>query len=263
MGLRAAHGRTLWLCLFAVLAASAVACSCAGAALPSYSNCVAIEGPFTSATCHHLGPPDTWAVLPFEFGPEHPNTSFEAHAMKDDVRVETTSLTAITCQGGRSDGHFAGSKEQQSVFLSFTGCRLGTHKCASAGQGPGKIVTSPLQGVLGYLAGKGTGAPTVGLSLSAETGPLLEATCAGVGVRLTGAVVGTVTRDIDFINKISTESFVQSAGVQEFTSFEGGAPGEQELSAEIDMGGGYQPAGPAGLQLSERVQWPMLAEIEA
>jgi hypothetical protein len=117
--------------------------------------------------------------------------------------------------------------------------------------------------VLGYLTGKGTGDPTVGLSLSAETGPLLEASCAGVGVGLAGAVIGTVTQDINFINKISTQSFTQTAGVQEFTSFEGGTPGAQELSAEINMGGGYQPAGPAGLQLSERVQWPMLAEIEA
>jgi hypothetical protein len=33
------------------------------------------------------------------------------------VRIETTSLTTVTCQGGHANGNFAGSKEQKSVFL--------------------------------------------------------------------------------------------------------------------------------------------------
>jgi hypothetical protein len=258
--------RIFWLCLLAALGANAVASATASAAPPAYAECVATEGPFTSPNCRHLGPPDTWAIVPFEFGAEQPLDTFDANAKVDDVRIETTSLAALTCRDGSSSGQFSGSKEQKSVVLALRGCRLGATKCASAGEQAGKILTNPLEGVLGYLAGKGTSTPTVGLRLSAETGPfLLEATCGNVSIRLSGAAIGVVGHDINLISELSTQSFTQTAGVQAFTSFEGGTPGEQQLWLEFSGGGytGGMPAAAAALQLSERVKWQIPAEVEA
>jgi len=267
MEVQTKRGSTLLLCLLLALAACAIASAGATAALPSYAECEATEGPFSDPGCHHLGPPDTWAVVPFEFGPETlVKATFEARVAKAGLRIEPTTGMALTCKGASSSGEFAGSKEERAVLYAFRGCRLGSQPCMSAGQQAGRITTYPLTAVLGYLAGAGTSMPTVGLSFSAESEPyLLQASCGSVNVRLSGAVVGVVSHDIDFMSKVSIQTFAQTAGVQEFTSFEGGTPSERQLQLEFS-GGSYgvgTPALAAGLQLAERVPWPMFMEIEA
>lgn len=253
--------RIMGVALLAALALSAAASANAGAALPSYSNCVATEGPFVDAGCHHVKAPGGWAILPFEFAP--PVNGFNARGGKTGVSIETSSMQMVSCHSVKASGELIGTKDQRAVVDTLVSCRMGGQRCTSAGAQPGRIVTSPLSGVLGYLAGAGTSTPTVGISISSEAGPVAEFMCGMTGVRLQGSVLGVVSSDVDFVSKVSTETFSQLGGVQSFTSFEGGSPGALQLRAEVNMGGGYQPAGTAGLAFSERLEVPVATEVEA
>ncbi len=185
------------MALLAALALSAAASANAGAALPSYSNCIATVGPFVDAACHHEKGPGGWAILPFEYAP--PINHFEGRGGKTGVSIETSSMEMVSCHSAKTTGELIGTKGQRSVVVTFVSCRMGGQRCTSAGATAGSHRHEPLSGVLGYLAGAGTHTPTVGISMSSEAGPVAEFMCGMTCVRLQGSVLGAVGANVDFI----------------------------------------------------------------
>jgi hypothetical protein len=143
------------------------------------------------------------------------------------VTLETVGAKKIVCSSGTSAGEYTGSKTQ-TVTLTLSGCeRPGSHAaCQSVGSAPGQIVTSALEGELGFIrAGR---KPLVGLDLKREPA-LATFECAGSApggkevVQLEGSAIGAVAK-IDKTVTQFTDSFVQKAGHQSPERFEGGVP---------------------------------------
>ena len=171
----------------------------------------------------------------------------------------------MECRSTSSSGELTGSKEAKNVILTSNGCQAGGSSCSSAGAKPGQVITNPLAGELGYLAGKGTSAPTLGPRLLQEkTTYSAEFDCEGLLLRVQGPLIAEVEGGVNLISSESTLAFRQSGGKQEFTSFEGGGVFEEVWRWEFNEGKGYEPEGgtPSGLELTAAAKGEAL-EIKA
>ena len=156
-------------------------------------------------------------------------------------------------QNDLGDREFTGSKDVKDVVLTSTGCEESEAKCTSAGRLAGHIVTNPLKGEFGYIAGKGTKTPTVGLLLQQESTTYAAEFAnawksrSGPRDRSSRKSPATSTRSL----RNSTYTFRESGGVQQFGSFEGGLP-DETWRWEFNAGKGWEPEGGAtfGLQLT-------------
>ena len=209
--------RTLGLCGLAVLALSATATATASAALPEF-----------------VGP------IPV------PCT-----AKSGVTTLETVKKATIRCTSDTAAGEVTGPKAG-SIRITLSGCEFVTIGllCNTAGVPPGEIVTAPLIMALGYISGPKHEA---GVDLSTATGgPLIEATCAGLRVTVTGSVIGKITP----VNKVVapparfTLRFSQAAGKQKPTHFEG---------APIDVLGTSfgGPFAESGLSSTDSISFPI------
>ncbi len=75
----------------------------------------------------------------------------------------------VECEGEHASGESTGTDEVTNVSVRFTGCASFGVPATSEGLPAGEIQVNPLKGRLGYIAGKGTATPTVGVLLEPAT----------------------------------------------------------------------------------------------
>lgn len=154
------------------------------------------------------------------------------------VTLETVGKAAVTCKGETGSGEYSGAREVAGVVLRLSECELAGSKCTSTGAGTGEIVTSTLEGALGWREKAGN---KVALDLfpAGGTGSLLEATCGTSSLVVRGSVIGPITP----VNNMSASfslKYKQTKGKQTTEHFEGEA--NDVLEASI-AGGAYEQAG--------------------
>jgi hypothetical protein len=180
------HVRIMAICLVAACAICALAAASASAALPEWGKCVKVpvevngkvktKGKYANANCTE----ETGGEYEFLKGTSAiPNKEFTNAMTSPEALFETSIGLQVKCTAETATGYLSGSKEVSTVYVVFTGCtnNLG-EQCENATVRneqtglveyiTGEIRTRPLKGKLGYIAGKGTASPVVGLSLEPE-----------------------------------------------------------------------------------------------
>ncbi len=200
------HVRMLGVCLVAVCAIAALASASASAALPEWGKCVKVpvevkgkvktKGKYTNANCTEKGTGE------YEFlkGTEGTaGTEFTAVQTSEKAELETTEGIKVECTSTVAHGSLSGTKEVSGVEVTFEGCKLPLLSFTCEGffeehypnkyiYNEGEIITRRLKGGLGYVSGKGSTEPSVGLALLPEekNGLFAEFVCgtenSGVGV---------------------------------------------------------------------------------
>jgi hypothetical protein len=237
------------LIVFAMLVLAGIATASASAELPEYMTCSktakvgkAYVGHYTSALCTEESKVETGGEYELEkgFGKKAAFTVKSGKSVMSSPEVEER----IDCKSTATTGEFTGSKQMKNVVMTASGCEANGSRCTTAGAKTGHIVTNPLKGEFGYIAGKGTIAPTVGLLLSEEsTEYAAEFACEGIEIRTEGPIIGEASGNINSIAAEATYTFRQAGGVQQYTSFEGGGMFEDEWHWEFDIGRGFEPEG--------------------
>ncbi len=171
------------LSLAVAAAFGAMSVASASAALPEWGKCVKTptvvkgklrtKGKYANANCTEPG-----TEYEFVKGEEAApgGTAFTAVQTSEKAELETAQGIAITCQATEAHGYIKGTKEVNDVEVTFKGCELGLldFTCESdfteneEGKyvyDEGEISTRELKGKLGYISGKETGEPNVGLEL--------------------------------------------------------------------------------------------------
>ena len=148
---------------------------------------------------------------------------------------KTTGGKAIICTTESGAGELTGARNVTLGALKFTGCRLRTASCESAGAIEGEVQTSPLSGELGR--------PPVGLELSPAIGETVaEFSCAGVSVTITGSVI--LQMPTFQMSTTAVWKGLQTKGIQRPTHFEAGP--EAVLHVKIGATAGFEQAGLEG-----------------
>jgi hypothetical protein len=236
------------------IGASAVAAASASAALPEYKECAKVAkhtGEFTTKDCNeesstHEGNFELLAGL-------GKKVTFTATAKP--IRFELEGGGIMECGTAKTTGELTGTKEERDVVMRFTNCKFFVD-CSTPGEPEGTIVTEPLRGVLGYISKSPL---KVGIVYSPEgTSPYwVQGLCSGspsFGIRWEGALLGRVTGDLNMVSKESEQNFAQIGGHQEFTHFEGGSEGEDQLLVEFNSGSGFGGGGGWGLVMQAPIK---------
>jgi hypothetical protein len=252
------HIRSIGLVVLGTLALAGLAAASAAAELPEYMVChqaakvrKVYVGHYSSALCTEESRVETGGEYELEKG-FGKRAAFSAKA-GSSVLESAESPDKVVCKTTSISGEFAGSKQLKGVLLKAAGCELSGSKCNSAGASAGHIVTNGLKGEFGYLAGKGTKTPTVGLVVSQESAPYAaEFQCETVEVRTQGPIIAEAGGNINAISAEATYAFRESGGEQQYTTFEGGGIFEDEWRWEFNFGEGFVPEGgePSGLDLT-------------
>jgi hypothetical protein len=242
------HLRVVGLSLTA-LAMSAVIVASASAALPEWGKCVKLaKGKFANAAC--TGEKVKNGGFEWDKGTAAINKkAFTSSGGEAELR--TTQGVATDCASETTTGELTGSKEVGNVEVTFQGCQAnllgfvctgGEFEEGTFTQKPGEIKTRTLKGTLGYIEGKGTTSPVVGISLTPEikNKPFAQFICGGILVVRVGAKPkkgggDSIISPITPINQMGStaiqaytqqqecnEEGCQATGVQIPTSFEGG-----------------------------------------
>jgi len=198
--------RILGLAIVAAVAVVALTAASASAILPEWGKCVKTPveikgklhktGKYADANCTEK----TGGEYEFVKGTsELPSTAFTAVQTSAKAELQTTQGVSVDCESTVATGNLSGTKEVSGVSVTFKGCKLSllSFTCESAFENKppnkyvyneGEIVTRGLKGKLGYISGKGTSTPSVGLSLTPEEkkGLFAEFVCgtenSGVGI---------------------------------------------------------------------------------
>jgi alpha-tubulin suppressor-like RCC1 family protein len=159
-----------------------------------------------------------------------------AIAAETSVTFETTGGSTLTCTGSSSSGTWVAPKSVQNAVLKFTGCLMLSGKCSSAGAAEGEILSTPLEGVLGFFE-KTTNKVGLDLfpALANESSTVFEATCGTSTVKVTGAVIGQITT-INKMNSSFNLKFKQHLGKQTVGNFEEEPENSQILRMSINGG---------------------------
>ncbi len=180
------------------------------------------------------------------------------------VTLETVGKTKITCAGATSNGEYTGPKTA-TVTVAFSGCQRSSTKepCQSAGAGSGQVVTSPLQGQLGFIQDEFTQAtpvPSVGLDLKHEP-TLLTAECGSSKEALSvgGSMIGQIAV-IDKMVPSFTLAFKALEGKQSPEQFEGGV--KDTLSESLGAGSPEQAGVTSKGKLTNEEKLQIKAEVE-
>lgn len=224
--------KTILAALGAAVVVSAVLAASA-AAMPEWGHCEEqAGGKYTDAGCTVRAHPRSgghyeWRLNGFEVQGEFGPMTFQTPAGND-----------WQCSGGNIAFGVLPPGEGSATQVILTGCESEGKECQSAfGNSPGEISnTAQLFGgkdildKLGFLAGKGTGSPTVGLGLtsSEREGIFFTAGCeGGIGTIWVGGEKkggNTVIGQISPVNQVAesfTLSFAASEpGVQQWKALE-------------------------------------------
>jgi hypothetical protein len=211
------------------------------AALPELGRCQKHEGGrFVSANCiARFTSKYEWAAGP---GPNRKFTGTGA-----STTLQTVGKVKVKCSGSTSSGEYTGSKTA-AMTIRFTGCERasGGETCQTAGAGTGEIVTSPLQGELGFIEDKvnaeGVLVAEVGFDFK-HAPSLASAECGSQTLSIIGSVIAPITP----MNKMTAEptlKFKALAGKQLPEQFE---EGEKDTLTTIFRSGSEETVEQAGL----------------
>jgi hypothetical protein len=175
--------------------------------------------------------------------------------------LETVGKAIVKCSGSTATGEYTGAKTATAT-VTFVGCTLAATKgsCHSSGAGTGEIVTSALEGELGFIKEeyKEESELLVSVGLDLKHAPSI-ATAECVGGKEAVVVEGSVIAPVTVLDKMaasSTLKYAQAAGVQTPEQFEVGA--KDTLVASL--GAGPQQA---GLATTEKLAYGEKLEIKA
>ncbi|TML00240.1 MAG: hypothetical protein E6G34_01755 [Actinobacteria bacterium] len=193
---------------------------------PEFGRCVklakGVKGRFSTAACTT---PATSEKFSFEWEPgPGPNAKFTTKIKElTTATIETVGgATRISCSGQSGTGEYTGRHTMGNVVLTLTGCELSASKCTSEGAEEGVIRTSVLDGSLGVQKKSEIFAKDkIALDLfpAAEGSPVMEFTCGGTAVDVSGSVLVPVAS-----NKMAltaTLKFLSKSGKQKPENFEG------------------------------------------
>jgi hypothetical protein len=269
------HIRTITLCLIAACAIGALAASSASAALPEWGKCVKVpvevkgklktKGKYANANCTEA----TGGEYEFLKGTSGiADTEFTNTMTTPEALLETSGGVQVKCSAQTATGSLSGAKEVSEVQVVFNGCytpTIGNFTCENEFENnhtyvQGVIFTRRLKGKLGYVSGKGTNSPVVGLSLEPEqkNAPFAIFGCGEpgyppviftqVGRKPRGANGrDSIISPISPVNAMGTETvqeYTQESGVQAPASFENGKPDFLESQVFNGYGeGGWEQSG--------------------
>jgi len=175
--------------------------------------------------------------------------------------LETVGKATVKCSGSTAAGEYTGARTATET-VTLTGCTLPATKqsCHSASAGAGEMVTSPLEGELGFINEeyKEETEPLVSVGLDLKHAPsLLTAECGGAKEALVveGSAIAPITA-LDKMTAGSTLKYAQASGKQAPEQFEVGA--KDTLVASL--GAGPQQA---GLATTEKITNAEKLEIKA
>jgi hypothetical protein len=211
------------------------------AKLPELGRCQkGVSGRFASGNCIARFPSKwEWAAGP---GPKSKFTGTGG-----STTLQTVGNIKVKCSGSTSTGEYTGSKTA-AMTVRFTGCERvgGGGTCQTAGAGVGEIVTSPLQGELGFIQNivnaEGQLVASVGFDFK-HAPSLADAEC---GSR-TLSIVGSVIAPVSPVNKMALEpslKFKAVGGKQLPEQFE---EGEKDTLTTIFRSGSEEAIEQAGL----------------
>ena len=272
------HVRMIAVCLAAACAIGALAATSASAALPEWGKCVKVpvevngkakyKGKYSNANCTEKagGVNDLYEFLKGTSAiadPEFTNTMTTPEAF-----LETSTGLQVKCTSQTATGRLGpGAKEVSEVRVRFEGCysNIGNFTCENEFEEnttytQGVIFTRFLKGKLGYISGKGTASPVVGLSLEPEQkkkpfaifgcgeGGFPPILFSEVGANPKGANGGdSIISPISPLNTMGTETvqeYLQEGGIQQPSSFENGKPDYLESKVFNGYGeGGWEKSG--------------------
>jgi hypothetical protein len=154
------------------------------------------------------------------------------------VSLETAGKSKLLCTHSAGSGEYTGLKSA-TVSVTLTGCTRGASKesCQSPGAATGEIVTSALEGTLGFIQyefKEATPFTSVGLALTHQP-TLFTAECGAAKTQLSvsGSVIGKLT-PIDKTVPAFAIAFAQAGGKQVPEQFEAGP--KRILSATFGSG---------------------------
>ncbi len=163
---------------------------CAGAPTKTEGTKTLYEGFFTKNSCTVKSEGSNGAGTgKYEWEVESVHkTRFKtaASAVKLESSVKTSK---ITCTGESGEGEYTGQKSLAALTLKLTGCSRGAEQCTSADATAGEIVTSTLEGVLGW---ESITSDKVALALYPKTGPFMEFKCGTSSISVLGSVIAPV-----------------------------------------------------------------------
>ncbi len=195
------------------------------AALPALGRCVKAtvkktgewRGPYCVGFAHGKGPYNFLAG---------PGAARKLTGTLAGVTLETIGSAKITCSSGAAQGEYTGTKTL-AMTLTLSGCeRTSDHEpCQSVGGTSGQIVTSTLEGQLGFI----TSGQRLSVGLDLKHEPALasfECTTPAVPgkelVNLEGSAIGPIKK-IDSMVAGFSVAFTAKAGRQAPEAFEGSA----------------------------------------
>ena len=185
-------------------------------------------------------------------------------------------VTAISCEGAKGSGEYAGSKAVGGTELVFTGCEESYegvpngNKCQSRGAGTGEIASEPLQGVLGWISKV---SKTVGIAFSSENAAprfahewAREVECGGREMRIKGSVIARLTQLNEMLSSAKL-TFQESNGTQSPGKLEEGSEKELLEMRSPEFGGAEEHAAlgewlRVGLKASVQQKNELSAKIE-
>jgi hypothetical protein len=135
------------------------------------------------------------------------------------------------------------------MTLKLVACKYSTGKvsCHSSGAAAGEIVTSPLQGKLGFVqdheAEGHVAVLSVGIDISAQP-TLLTAECGTQRLAVSGSAIGVLT-PVETMTKSFLLTFTQAGGAQQPESFEE----EPKDTLSLSFGGGSPEAAGLGAKV--------------
>jgi hypothetical protein len=212
------------VCVIAVFAVGTVAT--ATEELPEIGRCVKMAGlpthRYATAACTTTSEGEDTGKFEWEPGPG-PNPGFTSTA--EAAVLETVGKTSLRCHASTAKGEFTGPRTDIAT-ITFTGCELGSLSgipCQSPGAREGEVLTSQLEGGIGFISGGGTTKPVVGMRLAPAAGAeFASVECSGTVVAVSGSVVGTVTGAIDKMTLATWLKLKASKGKQIPEALEGG-----------------------------------------
>ncbi len=185
---------------------------------PEYGRCVEMpKGKYSNAACT-IGS----AEGSFEWEPGAKKTGFTVAG--GTATLETVGKEKIACKVGDGNGQYSSPKMVESTVIKFTECTHLGAKCTSAGASEGEIVTSALEGELGWIS---KASKTVGLAFSPEAGAFAEAECGSTKVEISGSVIANARTNEMLEEGVLT--FEQKTGKQKPTKLEGGVKDVLEM----------------------------------
>ncbi len=150
------------------------------------------------------------------------------------VTFESVTAAKLTCEGMTASGEFSKTRSVGGVVMHFTGCKYEGSSCSTAGAASGEVVTTTLEGGVGFVE---KASNNLGIQLAPASGETwFTATCGENSIAIKGGVIG-VFNPANKTTSSFTLRFKQTAGKQKITEFEEeGAPKE---SLKMSINGSF------------------------